>query len=121
MAIIDSATIITDTGGENVRTEAFMYAGTWVADCGLRHVSCYGSEPLTFRQDSVRCRECGQVAQVSWPPNAEEIREVLSARPIPQTRNWAPPLHRQSVGSGYPEGQTPNDLRIENVAHGVGI
>lgn len=43
-----------------------------------------------------------------WPPNVDDIAFVLSLRPVPETRNWAP-------------GETLHDLLEENFRHGVAL
>lgn len=93
-------------------TEAFVYAGQWVADCV--YPSCANCEPLEWNQYKVLCRECHYIADVRWPVGAARIAAVLDMRPVPTTRNWAPAGHRQAIACGFPEGQSVDELIAEN-------
>ena len=99
------------------RTRAYVNHGRWIADCVRPY--CANAEMVTRGQGQMRCSNChlGQVVQ--WPADATPISQVLARRPVPQTRNWAPPGHRQAFASGFPEGQTVAELVDENVEHGV--
>lgn len=116
------------------QTLAFVYAGHWAADCGNSEL-CYGAEALwccgpcgfhpagigSWRQREILCPSCGTTSEVIWPADAEEIDRVLSLRPVPGVRNWAPGGHRQAVvasttGETHPMGQTVAELRQENRA-----
>jgi hypothetical protein len=118
------------------QTLAFVYAGHWAADCNS--LTCFGAEKLIccgpcphpqhagpgrgiWRQATILCPSCGTLSEVIWPTEAEEIDRVLSLRPVPGVRNWAPGGHRQAVvasvtGEKHPMGQTVADLRQENRA-----
>lgn len=117
------------------QTLAFVYAGHWAADCGNSEL-CYGAEALAccgscafhpigtgvgWRAREILCPSCGTTSEVVWPADAEEINRVLSLRPVPGVRNWAPGGHRQAVvasptGEMHPGGQTVEELRLENRA-----
>jgi hypothetical protein len=45
------------------------------------------------------------------------IWDALLERPDPQTRNWAPPGHRQSIATGHPDGQSVHQLVAETREH----
>lgn len=96
---------------------AFMYHGQWVADCS--RLQCFSAEPVGFREPFMLCTQCGMSHMMIWPTDAEAVQDVLFKRPMPATRNWAPPGHRQAVLSGHPDGQSVDDLRAENREHGV--
>ena len=100
-------------------TDALAYVnhGRWIADCTRPH--CNNAEKLEPRQAMFHCVNCHQIAPVTWPADADEIREVLDRRPVPQTRNWAPAGHRQALACGVPDGQTVADLLAENDEYGV--
>lgn len=93
---------------------AYVNHGSWIADCPAP--TCDSAEPLMPGQRDVQCRDedCGQIAPVVWPPNLMEIGEVLAERPIPADRNWFPKGHPWAARGGFPEGQTPAELREEN-------
>lgn len=93
-------------------TYAFVHRGMWVADCA--YPACANCEPLEPGQSKVYCRDCHYIAHVIWPADAEAIDLVLSVRPVPGTRHWAPAGHRQAVACGFPEGQSVEDLLEEN-------
>ncbi len=99
------------------RVIAYVNHGRWQADCVYPH--CSNAEALAARQSVFYCTNCRHIAEVVWPRDVEEITIVLAARPVPQTRNWAPAGHRQAVFDGFSEGQTVADLREENMAYGV--
>lgn len=115
------------------QTLAFVYSGHWAADChgelcfGAEALWCCGPCPFhpagigSWRQPTILCPSCGRTTFVVWPEDAEEINRVLSLRPVPGVRNWAPGGHRQAVvpsseGEAHPMGQTVEDLRLENRA-----
>lgn len=99
------------------RTQAYVHHGRWIADCGRR--DCANAEQLTPGQGTMHCSNCRLLQAVEWPTDAEQIDEVLNRRPVPQTRNWAPRQHRQSVSCGQPDGQSVKDLIAENIEHEV--
>ncbi len=112
-------------------TLAYVNHGRWVAECATP--GCPGAErkwpgfavkettvvdPLTGNRFTrlfgisadgwLHCANCGQLSRVQFPSEADQIEEVLSMRPVPETRNWMP-------------GETLADLTAENEAHGVGV
>lgn len=102
------------------RARAYMNIGRWIADCPREHCNnaiALGPKQTMFHCDGVG--SCGHIAEVDWPPDADEITRVLERRPVPGTRNWAPAGHRQTVVCGFPDGQTVADLEYENREHGV--
>lgn len=94
-----------------------MNAGRWIGDCDRPF--CANARRLTPRQDLFCCNNCQQLSRVEWPPDPEGISDVLSLRPVPETRNWAPAGHWQAIACGYPDGQSIADLRDENREHEV--
>lgn len=93
----------------------YCEGGLWIARCpqewcvGADH---YGPGPHTGRigglgEDRFTCPRCGNVVEVSWPTNVDDIMHVLMQRPMPETRNWRP-------------GEEVKDLIIENAIHGIG-
>jgi hypothetical protein len=99
-----------------VTTAAFVSAdgvgggGRWVVRCPF----CPGAQ-LADPERTTRflCVDClneavgGQWVAVEWPPEPEDIEEVLEVRPDPDTQNWLP-------------GETVEDLLRENSERGVG-
>lgn len=76
----------------------------WVSDCsGLLCLNAWQVQPGDTRWV---CNLCGSVTDLRWPPDPAAIELILSMRPDPHTRNWAPP-------------ETVTDLLAENIAHGV--
>lgn len=78
--------------------------GKWIWDCP--EAFCNNAEGLIPGQSEVTCSNCGRVASLDWPSGLFAIEEQLARRPVPQTRNWYP-------------GESVDDLRRENAAHGV--
>lgn len=103
------------------RVQAYVNHGRWIADCGRQY--CANAEMLkgapVVRQQSMHCSNCHLIQEVDWPSDAAQIDAVLSQRPVPQTRNWAPSGHRQAAVTGCPGGQSVADLIDENQKHGV--
>lgn len=99
--------------------EAHVNHGRWIALCSRPH--CTSAAPLKPGQTGFHCVECNQLDSVVWPTDAEAIDAVLAMRPVPTTRNWAPPGHWQSIAVGMPEGQTVDELRAENRQYGVEV
>ena len=64
-------------------------------------------------QAMYHCVECGHMCEVEWPPNADEIWEVLSERPAPKNRNWYPSGHPVALRANLPHGQSVQELRDE--------
>ena len=94
---------------------AYVNHGRWVADCIRPY--CGGAELLRPRQTVLQCGNCQLVAPVEWPPDAAEIWQALTERPVPQTRNWFPGGHPLAVRYGVPHGQTPTELYAETAEH----
>lgn len=108
---------------------AYVYSGDWVADCprdacgSVEHLydkaSPHPSSPRVVQKPEFRCSNCRLTAPISWPPDLAEITAVLALRPVPQTRNWYPADHDTAVRFRVPHGQSVEQLRAENVEHGV--
>jgi hypothetical protein len=47
--------------------------------------------------------------------------DVLMKRPVPDNRNWYPADHDVATRFRIPHGQTIDDLKAENEAHGVEV
>lgn len=101
------------------RVRAYVNHGRWVGDCNRPH--CANAEKLTAGQRVFHCSNCRQISEVDWPPDAEQITQVLDKRPVPQTRNWFPSGHELAVRSGTPHGQSVADLETENHDYGVDV
>lgn len=97
--------------------KAFVNDGRWLVFCA--DPNCAQAERdwggLRFKKDGTPygivgnisfCGNCRLLSDVSFPADRDRITEVLSARPVPETRNWMP-------------GETVEDLIEENAAHGV--
>lgn len=105
---------------------AYVYSGEWVADCPR---SCGNVEflytpsrmngPRDVRRPFYLCSNCGIQSGIEWPDREHEILQVLSLRPVPQTRNWYPKDHPVAVNFHVPHGQSVRDLLDENEEHGV--
>lgn len=115
------------------RARAYVYAGDWVADCprncgNVEHLYTRANPrdanaPRVVPVPSFYCSYCklgdAETVTVEWPPNMADIMTVLMLRPIPHTRNWYPAEHDTALKYRLPHGQTIDDLRAENVEHGV--
>lgn len=111
------------------RARAYVYAGDWVADCpracgSVEH--CFArtnprdpGSPRLLQLPEFRCSYCGMTAPIDWPDHMAEIMAVLMLRPVPHNRNWYPADHDVALRFRIPHGQTVDDLREENRAHGV--
>jgi len=97
--------------------EAFVYSSMWVVDCG--DPWCKNCQQVPLGELQAVCINCNAILVVTWPEDMVRISEVLWRRPVPQTRNWAPPGHRQSQQVGIPDGQSVEDLVAENERYGV--
>lgn len=106
---------------------AYVYNGMWVADCPA---GCGGVEqlfeakrkggPRVVRRTLFHCSYCHHAtSNIDWPLDEAEIFAVLELRPIPHNRNWYPQDHPTAVRFGVEHGQSVQDLRDENEAHGV--
>jgi hypothetical protein len=87
--------------------EAKIDHGRWIVPCPdptCLNAQFVGDEDLRFY--CVRCANVandGKWLEIVWPPDADEIEDVLAVRPV-DNRHWSP-------------GDTVADLRSENVAH----
>jgi hypothetical protein len=106
---------------------AYVYNGMWVADCPA---GCGGVEqlyeakhrggPRVVRRTLFHCSYCHHAtSDIDWPSDEADIMAVLQLRPIPHNRNWYPADHPTAVRFGLEHGQSVQDLRDENEAHGV--
>jgi len=107
---------------------AYVYGGDWVADCprgcgNVEHLYHPATNrpgaPRTVQMATFACSYCRATADIQWPEHMNEIMAVLMLRPIPHTRNWYPEGHETALKYGVPHGQSVQDLRDENVEHGV--
>ena len=97
-----------EVGGD---ISGYVSAGRWIVECP----NC-GEGYLVDDQDLLfQCSACGtdgQWKRVIMPADRDEIDRLLLLRPGWQGqaphRNWAP-------------GETVDDLRRENIEHGVGV
>lgn len=114
---------------------AYVYRGEWVADCSRD--GCANTEflfarrypaqpwgpdnPRETRLPSFVCTNCFQQASIAWPDEGfmQAVVEVLSKRPLPDTRNWYPQDHPVALAFRLEHGQSLAELREENEAHGV--
>ena len=99
---------------------AYVNAGRLIADCP----NLCGNAELIDETEAPRfnefvCSYCGMRARIDRDPELSEILAVLSLRPIPHTRNWAPAGHRQVKGTPFEQGQSVLDLMNENATHGI--
>jgi hypothetical protein len=92
-----------------VSTPAFVNHGRWVVRCPF----CAGAQLAhPDRTDRFFCIDClndlagRQWISVTWPDDVSAIESVLELRPEVTTRSWWP-------------HETVEDLRAENIAHGV--
>lgn len=97
---------------DTLMAQAYINHDRWVADCPRKY--CTNAVQLEPRQTTFHCEGgCNLVTPIEWPADADELWEALQQRPVPATRNWAPPGHRQALVTGFPEGQTVDDLIAE--------
>lgn len=99
------------------QARAYVNFSRWVADCPME---CGGALELAPGMLLFACPECKTMSEIEWPPNADEIWEVLQERKVPRTRNWFPSGHVIALKGGYPHGQTPAQLRDETAENEVG-
>lgn len=98
----------------DLRAIAHVNWGTWLARCprlGCPSAEHFGRDPVTGHVGGLtgatfRCAGCGLTCAATWPPNVDDIEYLLSLRPVPASRNWAPP-------------ETVQDLLRDNALHGV--
>lgn len=96
------------------RARARVNHGRWIADCPRRY--CANAIALQPRQAMFHCSGmggCQMVADIEWPPDADDLWAALLERPVPTTRNWYPPGHVEAVRLHLPHGQTAAELRAE--------
>lgn len=105
-------------------TQVYVHRGDWVADCPRD--GCANTELMTDRVSRAAkgvfaCTNCSLVAFAVWPPEefVHLADAVLARRPVPDTRNWFPAGHPNATAWGVETGQTVEELRQENAAHGV--
>lgn len=105
-------------GGPYGHARVYLNYGRWVADCAREH--CTAAYRLQQNQAVLECSNCGAAAPVEWPADdfIDGLREIMLARPVPQTRNWYPQDHDIAVRHGVPHGQILVDLMDENIEHG---
>lgn len=99
---------------------AVVNGGNWIAECPREH--CGNALRLEPKQTLFHCAGeggCQLIAEIVWPPDADDIWAALLHRPVPRTRNWAPAGHRQAIVDGFPDGQSVADLLDENAVYGV--
>lgn len=111
------------------KARAYVYSGDWVADCpracgNVEHLYARANpsnpaSPRIVQMPEFHCSYCKLTAPIDWPPNLADITAVLALRPIPHTRNWYPKDHNTALKYRVPHGQSIDDLRAENAAHGV--
>lgn len=92
------------------QARAYVNFGRWVADCPL---DCGSAMQLQPGQGSYHCVECGHLATIEWPDNADDIWAALDERNAKRNRNWFPSNHTLALRSGSPHGQTVQELRDE--------
>ena len=83
------------------KVKAFVNHGRWIAQCP----GCNSAVVQPAGDKKYACSECGATHSVSWPKTSSEINTILAPRPL-LNQNWLP-------------GETLDDLRAENAAHGV--
>lgn len=101
----------------------YVSAGRWVADCP----QCGSGVAIERDWPEAICFGCGQLyTSFDWPApgDLDEIERVLRARPHVSSRTWLrrghPALGRlDAADPRRARGETVEDLRIENAAHGL--
>jgi len=90
---------------------AYIVRSDWIADCGVCKESLVvePGEPF-FCPNCMNALHGGKARIVQWPEQyiRERVESILTARIIPETRNWNP---EESVES----------LLAENLIHGEGV
>lgn len=80
-------------------------AGRWLFDCPICRASGnHAASLVTPGLPTGVCLTCGAEFRMAFPPERGEIERILMLRPKPN-RNW--------------DGETPEELRAENRAHGL--
>ena len=83
----------------------------WLADCPNPGCPVANAAVMVAPGDPFMCPHCGNADNggawrpVVWPDEAEQIGDILAVRPL-ENQHWMP-------------GETLDDLRRENVAHGL--
>lgn len=89
---------------------AVVNHGRWLVECD--RPGCGGAMLASEQDHRFLCPSCGNADQggqwrpVVWPTNLPAIAAVLELRIDPATANWTP-------------GETLEELRVENVRHGI--
>jgi hypothetical protein len=96
------------------RAIAYVNWGRWVSDCPA---GCGSAQRLEPGQDVFTCAECGQLALIAWPADADRIWFALTARILPRNRNWFPAGHPLALAANCPHGQGVDDLMAESFEH----
>lgn len=96
------------------KARAYVNFGRWIADCPT---DCGSALQLQAQQGMFHCVECGHIAPVEWPEDADPITEELAKRPAPRNRNWFPKGHDLALRAGLPHGQSVKELQDETVEH----
>lgn len=97
-----------DAAGPTVQAE--VNHGRWIVRCPW----CNGAEGADRADRYFYCLGCqnvlagGKRVPVRFPSAANELETLLARRPGEASRNWLP-------------GQTLDEIRAENLEHGIGI
>jgi hypothetical protein len=89
-------------------TRAFVIRSNWVVECPHCNNACLAEPDALFA-----CPDClmqgndHKPCRIVMPDARTQIEEILIKRPDPMTRNWL-------------LSETVDDLRAENVEHGIG-
>ena len=83
---------------------AYVSAGRWVADCP----ACNGGIACWSENPKGACLSCGRIWLIRFPQHWQQAEALLDRRPYVRTQNWHPHL-----------GETVEQLRAENLAHGI--
>lgn len=88
--------------GGILSAKAYINHGRWVVDCPR----CNGGVKVS--EQEAGCPDCGAELAVGWPDQADRdaAEEVLAVRPT-ENRNW------------YPATEDVDDLKAENLLHGL--
>jgi len=96
------------TTNHSVQAYAEVNHGRWTIRCPWC-VTCHNASAEDHRFFCTHCSNGaggGQWVSVIWPEERDEIETLLGNRPLPEQRNWVPT-------------ETVEDLRRENIEHGV--
>ncbi len=103
-----------------MRAATYVNHGRWVVECDA--ADCRGAIDVSQRLSAAGvvcdCRDrtacyhqtdpCGHIIRIDWPTDLEAIDRVLALRVDPITRNWL-------------LGETVEDLKAENLLHGMRV